>query len=59
MEPTVTISRAAELFFGILENKLRDWEEYGILNPLRPGGPKGRRILSPTELDKLTIIRID
>ena len=41
-EATVTISRAAELF-GITENKLRDWEEYGILNPLRPGGPKGRR----------------
>jgi DNA-binding transcriptional MerR regulator/GGDEF domain-containing protein len=55
-EATVTISRAAELF-GITENKLRDWEEYGILNPLRPSGPKGRRLYTPTELDKLAIIR--
>jgi DNA-binding transcriptional MerR regulator/GGDEF domain-containing protein len=55
-EATVTISRAAELF-GITENKLRDWEEYGILNPLRPRGPKGRRLYTPTELDKLAIIR--
>ena len=55
-EATVTISRAAELF-GITENKLRDWEEYGFLNPLRPGGPKGRRLYTPSELDKLAIIR--
>ncbi|WP_201367204.1 MerR family transcriptional regulator [Dictyobacter formicarum] len=55
-EATVTISRAAELF-GITENKLRDWEEYGFLNPLRPGGPKGRRLYTPAELDKLAIIR--
>jgi DNA-binding transcriptional MerR regulator/GGDEF domain-containing protein len=55
-EATVTISRAAELF-GITENKLRDWEEYGILNPLRLSGPKGRRLYTPTELDKLAIIR--
>ena len=55
-EATVTISQAAELF-GITENKLRDWEEYGLLNPLRPSGPKGRRLYTPTELDKLAIIR--
>src|SRR5919205_713058 len=55
-EATVTISQAAELF-GITENKLRDWEEYGLLNPLRPGGPKGRRLYTPAELDKLAIIR--
>ena len=55
-EATVTISRAAELF-GITENKLRDWEEYGFLNPLRPSGPKGRRLYTPSELDKLAIIR--
>jgi DNA-binding transcriptional MerR regulator/GGDEF domain-containing protein len=55
-EATVTISRAAELF-GITENKLRDWEEYGILHPLRPGGPKGRRLYTPAELDKLAVIR--
>ncbi|GAC1368305.1 MAG: hypothetical protein PVS3B1_31290 [Ktedonobacteraceae bacterium] len=55
-EATVTISRAAELF-GITENKLRDWEEYGFLSPLRPGGPKGRRLYTPSELDKLAIIR--
>ncbi len=55
-EATVTISRAADLF-GITENKLRDWEEYGFLNPLRPSGPKGRRLYTPSELDKLAIIR--
>jgi DNA-binding transcriptional MerR regulator/GGDEF domain-containing protein len=55
-EATVTISRAAELF-SITENKLRDWEEYGFLNPLRPSGPKGRRLYTPAELDKLAIIR--
>jgi GGDEF domain-containing protein len=55
-EATVTISQAAELF-GITENKLRDWEEYGFLNPLRPHGPKGRRLYAPAELDKLAIIR--
>src|SRR5262249_51143794 len=55
-EATVTISQAAELF-GITENKLRDWEEYGLLNPLRPSGPKARRLYTPTELDKLAIIR--
>jgi DNA-binding transcriptional MerR regulator/GGDEF domain-containing protein len=56
IEATVTISQAAELF-NITEHKLRDWEEYGLLNPLRPGGPKGRRLYTPAELDKLTIIR--
>src|SRR5215468_4874903 len=55
-EATVTISQAAELF-SVTENKLRDWEEYGLLNPLRPSGPKGRRLYTPTELDKLAIIR--
>ena len=55
-EATVTISQAAEMF-GITENKLRDWEEYGFLNPLRPHGPKGRRLYAPAELDKLAIIR--
>jgi DNA-binding transcriptional MerR regulator/GGDEF domain-containing protein len=55
-EATVTISRAAELF-GFSENRLRDWEEHGLLNPLRPAGPKGRRLYTPRELDKLAIIR--
>jgi DNA-binding transcriptional MerR regulator/GGDEF domain-containing protein len=55
-EATVTISQAAELF-SITENKLRDWEEYGLLHPVRPGGPKGRRLYTPAELDKLAIIR--
>ena len=55
-EATVTISQAAELF-SITENKLRDWEEYGLLNPLSPSGPKGRRLYTPAELDKLAIIR--
>lgn len=55
-EATVTISRAAELF-NLSENRLRDWEEYGLLRPLRPTGPKGRRLYTPQELDKLAIIR--
>src|SRR5436305_14955240 len=55
-EATVTISRAAELF-RLTENRLRDWEEYGLLSPLRPTGPKGRRLYTPGELDKLAIIR--
>jgi DNA-binding transcriptional MerR regulator/GGDEF domain-containing protein len=55
-EATVTISRAAELF-NLSENRLRDWEEYGLLSPLRPTGPKGRRLYTPTELDKLAVIR--
>jgi GGDEF domain-containing protein/GAF domain-containing protein len=55
-EATVTIGRAAELF-NLSENRLRDWEEYGLLNPLRPTGPKGRRLYTPSELDKLAIIR--
>jgi DNA-binding transcriptional MerR regulator/GAF domain-containing protein/GGDEF domain-containing protein len=55
-EATVTISRAAELF-DLSENRLRDWEEHGFLSPLRPTGPKGRRLYTPGELDKLAIIR--
>jgi GGDEF domain-containing protein/GAF domain-containing protein len=55
-EASVTISRAAELF-QLSENRLRDWEEYGLLSPLRPTGPKGRRLYTPGELDKLAIIR--
>src|SRR5581483_5628468 len=55
-EASVTISRAAELF-QLSENRLRDWEEYGLLSPLRPTGPKGRRLYTPGELDKLAVIR--
>ncbi|HYU74680.1 MAG TPA: MerR family transcriptional regulator [Ktedonobacteraceae bacterium] len=55
-EATVTISRAAELF-EFTENKLRDWEKYGFLNPLRPVGSMGRRLYTLRELDKLAIIR--
>jgi len=55
-EATVTISRAAELF-DLSENRLRDWEEHGFLSPQRPTGPKGRRLYTPGELDKLAIIR--
>lgn len=55
-EATVTISRAAELF-NLSENRLRDWEEHGLLSPLRPTGPKGRRLYTPGELDKLAVIR--
>ncbi len=55
-EATVTISRAAELF-EFTENKLRDWEKYGFLNPLRPVGPMGRRLYTLRDLDTLAIIR--
>jgi GGDEF domain-containing protein len=55
-EATVTIGRAAELF-NLSENRLRDWEEHSLLTPLRPTGPKGRRLYAPSELDKLAIIR--
>src|SRR6266487_5365391 len=55
-EATVTISRAAELF-EFTENKLRDWEKYGFLNPLRPVGSMGRRLYTLRELDKLASIR--
>lgn len=53
-EATVTIGRAASLF-GFTENQLRDWEDRGLLKPLRP--PGGQRQYSLTELDKLAIIR--
>src|SRR5258708_21550827 len=53
-EATVTIGRAASLF-GFTENQLRDWEERGLLTPLRP--PNGQRQYSYVELDKLAIIR--
>ncbi len=55
-EATVTISRAAELF-EFTENKLRDWEKFGFLNPLRPVGPMGRRLYTLRDLDTLAIIR--
>src|ERR1700687_4133998 len=55
-EATVTIGRAAELF-NLSENRLRDWEEHSLLTPLRPTGPKGRRLYAPTELDKVAIMR--
>lgn len=52
-EATVTIGRAARLF-NFTENQLRDWEEHGLLKPLRP---TGQRQYSPDELDKLAIIK--
>lgn len=52
-EATVTIGRAARLF-NFTENQLRDWEERGLLKPLRP---TGQRQYSPDELDKLAIIK--
>lgn len=56
LEATVTIGRAARLF-GFTENQLRDWEDRGLLKPLRPTGPTGQRQYSPAELDKLAIIK--
>jgi GGDEF domain-containing protein/GAF domain-containing protein len=50
---TVTISEAARLF-NFSENQLRDWEEYGLLQPLRS---TGRRLYPVQELEKLALIR--
>lgn len=55
-ELTVTIGRAARLF-NFTENQLRDWEEHGLLKPLRSKRLTGQRQYSPAELDKLAIIR--
>lgn len=54
LEVTVTIGRAARLF-GFSENQLRDWEDRGLLKPLRPTG--GQRQYPFAELDKLAIIK--
>ncbi len=55
-ELTVTIGRAARLF-NFTENQLRDWEEHGLLKPLRSKNTAGQRQYPPAELDKLAIIR--
>jgi GGDEF domain-containing protein len=51
---TVTIGEAAQLF-DFTENQLRDWEERGLLRPLR--AISGQRRYPRTELEKLAIIR--
>src|SRR6266704_991937 len=53
LEATVTIGRAARLF-DFTENQLRDWEDRGLLKPLRT---TGQRQYPPAELDKLAIIK--
>nr|BBH93821.1 hypothetical protein KTA_20200 [Thermogemmatispora argillosa] len=53
---TVTIGEAAQLF-DFTENQLRDWEERGLLHPLRSRPNTGQRRYPPTELEKLAIIR--
>jgi DNA-binding transcriptional MerR regulator len=55
-EATVTIGRAARLF-NFTENKLRDWENLGLLKPLRSKDIAGQRQYPPEELDKLAIIK--
>ena len=55
-EATVTIGRAARLF-SFTENKLRDWENLGLLKPLRSKDITGQRQYPPEELDKLAIIK--
>ncbi len=55
-EATVTIGRAARLF-NFSENKLRDWENLGLLKPLRSKDVAGQRQYTPDELNKLAIIR--
>ncbi|WP_297162680.1 MerR family transcriptional regulator [Thermogemmatispora sp.] len=53
---TVTIGEAAQLF-DFTENQLRDWEERGLLRPLRSRPNTGQRRYPPAELEKLAIIR--
>ena len=53
LEATVTIGRAARLF-DFTENQLRDWEDRGLLKPMRT---TGQRQYPPAELDKLAIIK--
>ena len=55
-EATVSIGRVAQLF-QLKENKLRDWETRGLLKPLRSKDISGQRQYSPSELDKLAIIK--
>jgi DNA-binding transcriptional MerR regulator/GGDEF domain-containing protein len=55
-EATVTIGRAARLF-NFSENKLRDWENLGLLKPLRSKDVAGQRQYTPDELNKLAIIK--
>src|SRR6266571_7688730 len=55
-EATVTIGRAARLF-NFTENKLRDWENLGLLKPLRSKDITGQRQYPPEELDKLAILK--
>lgn len=55
-EATVSIGRVAQLF-QLKESKLRDWETRGLLKPLRSKDISGQRQYSPTELDKLAIIK--
>ncbi len=55
-EATVTMSGATSLS-GFSENQLRDWEERGLLNPLRPKESRGHRLYPFQELDKLALIR--
>jgi DNA-binding transcriptional MerR regulator/GGDEF domain-containing protein len=55
-EATVTISQAGQIF-DLSENRLRDWEDIGLLQPERPSGARGRRLYTLLELDKLAIIK--
>lgn len=55
-QATVTISQAGKIF-DFSESRLRDWEDLGLLQPHRPSGINGRRLYTPTELDKLAIIK--
>src|SRR5438874_1367305 len=53
-DATITIGRAAQLF-AFKENKLREMEGIGLLNPIRK--ENGQRQYTLDELDKLAIIR--
>ena len=55
-EATVTIGRMAQLFH-MKESRIRDLEDRHLLSPWRSKDTTGQRQYSPSELEKLAVIR--
>jgi len=55
-EATVTIGRMAQLFH-MKESRIRDLEDRRLLSPWRSKDTTGQRQYSPSELEKLSVIR--
>ncbi len=55
-EATVTIGRMAQLFH-MKESRIRDFEDRHLLSPWRSKDTTGQRQYSPSELEKLAVIR--